>query len=351
MSNKGLSSFMVAFMIAGTLIGAGFASGREIWQFFGVFGSWGYVGALIAGIVFILFGLMAVQVARQLETNDMGRVVVPVDSRNLAHLVGSFMALVLFTVLVMMSAAGGAFLNQQYGLPRSAGGLLIIILVLATVLGGFERISRVFRFIIPLLLLVVTLTSFYIILSPMELSTISAEIKPSPLAPNWPVSTILYVSLIMLAAIPIISTASIFAKSRKDAMAGVLLGGLAFTALMIILTAVTQKDMAFSQAMDMPLLAYTKRLSPFSNLVYGIILFFAIYASATTNYYAVTTRFKEGKKKRYIVVGLALIAFFFGLVGFSNVVAYMLPAEGAFGIIILFMFIVHYFRLRRQEDK
>ncbi len=33
-----LNFFHVALMYVGTIMGAGFASGREIWQFFGVFG-------------------------------------------------------------------------------------------------------------------------------------------------------------------------------------------------------------------------------------------------------------------------------------------------------------------------
>ena len=40
---KKFGIFTLAFTYIGTIIGAGFASGREIWQFFGAFGTcWNY---------------------------------------------------------------------------------------------------------------------------------------------------------------------------------------------------------------------------------------------------------------------------------------------------------------------
>ena len=42
-----LNFLNVALMFVGAIMGAGFASGREIWQFFGVFGKQGRVGILL----------------------------------------------------------------------------------------------------------------------------------------------------------------------------------------------------------------------------------------------------------------------------------------------------------------
>ena len=42
-----LSAINIAMMYLGAILGAGFASGRECWQFFGVFGRKGYFGAVL----------------------------------------------------------------------------------------------------------------------------------------------------------------------------------------------------------------------------------------------------------------------------------------------------------------
>ena len=66
-----LNFFHVALMYVGTIMGAGFASGREIWQFFGVFGKYAPIGVLLVGLMFILLGMMASYNARKLGTNDI----------------------------------------------------------------------------------------------------------------------------------------------------------------------------------------------------------------------------------------------------------------------------------------
>ena len=69
-----LNVLNVALMFVGAIMGAGFASGREIWQFFGVFGEKGIVGALLVGILFIFLGTMTAYIARKLDTNEMGTI-------------------------------------------------------------------------------------------------------------------------------------------------------------------------------------------------------------------------------------------------------------------------------------
>ena len=56
MKNKRLSFFNIAALYIGTIMGAGFASGREAWQFFGVFGLQGYVGIALSGFLFMALG-------------------------------------------------------------------------------------------------------------------------------------------------------------------------------------------------------------------------------------------------------------------------------------------------------
>ncbi len=46
----------IASIYVGTVIGAGFASGREIIDFFGVYGIKGIWGIVIAGLLFSLVG-------------------------------------------------------------------------------------------------------------------------------------------------------------------------------------------------------------------------------------------------------------------------------------------------------
>ena len=45
-----LTGVQVGFMYVGAIMGAGFASGRELWQFMGLFGSEGIIGTIFVAI-------------------------------------------------------------------------------------------------------------------------------------------------------------------------------------------------------------------------------------------------------------------------------------------------------------
>ena len=46
-------------MYVGAIMGAGFASGRELWQFMGLFGSEGIIGTIFVAICYIVLGAMS----------------------------------------------------------------------------------------------------------------------------------------------------------------------------------------------------------------------------------------------------------------------------------------------------
>ena len=56
MQNTKMSAFSIAMALVGTLIGAGYASGQELMQFFGAFGAKGIIGIVIALVFFFQIG-------------------------------------------------------------------------------------------------------------------------------------------------------------------------------------------------------------------------------------------------------------------------------------------------------
>lgn len=345
-----LNIFGVALVYTGAILGAGFASGREIWQFFGVFGNLGLIGVAVVGGLFILLGMITAVIAIKLGTNDMGRVIVPGHNKLLVQLVGYFMAIMLFTVLITMSAAGGAMFDQQLGLPRALGGAVIIIMVVVTVIGGFDRVSRAFRFMMPFLIGVILLLCVSVLFADDMKETSDAVFEPSPLASTWWLAAILYISYNILAVIPIVATAAVNAKSTKHAIWGAALGGAFLTLLALVILLVLRTDPVLSNTMEMPMLAFSSKFSGFINIIYTGVLLFAIYASATGNYYGFTTKIKPSATKNLKVILIAILGFGFGLMGFKNVIAYMFPLEGFAGILIIILLILNFVRLIRQKE-
>ena len=154
-SGRILGPFRIAFLYLGDVIGAGFASGRETWQYFGIFGKNAVSGIAIATFLFASMGVMTAYLAEKLDTADMGKIILPVRSELASDILGRVTAFIIYIALISMSAAGGSLLNQQLGLPVPVGGAIVVFLVIVTMLGDFERVSAVFTYVIPVLFLAV----------------------------------------------------------------------------------------------------------------------------------------------------------------------------------------------------
>ena len=93
--DKKLNLFTVATMYIGVIMGAGFASGRECWQFFGIFGDNGYKGILITGIGFLVVSVMISYIAISTHTIQLGALISPVESKLMYKLIENILAVII----------------------------------------------------------------------------------------------------------------------------------------------------------------------------------------------------------------------------------------------------------------
>ena len=283
---KKLNWIEITSLYIGIIMGAGFASGRECWQFFGVFGTKGYAGAAASTVCFVLLACMLTYIARSKGTADLGRLICPVESRPAYELIGWVLAAIYYSMIIAMTAAGGSLLNQQFGISKAVGGIIIAILCIITVLGDFERVSKVFRLMIPVLFTVGIITIILTIRAGFTQSGPTEGFTPGRMSPN----------------------------------------------------------MAFSSELDLPMLGFAGRLSPVLSIIYAVILYGAVYSTGASTYYGFSTKLKDGKYKRWIIIGGALAGFLLGLTGFKKLVEFLYPAQGYIGIVFILLIIINFFR-------
>lgn len=343
--SKNLNFISVSLMYVGSIVGAGFASGREIWQFFGVFEENALKGSVMAGCFFVAIGVMIALIARMIRSCDMGKIIVPGGNRKLSDFVGYFMAVLLMTTIVSMAAAAGAVFHQQFGLSRILGSIILTAGVIATVIGGFERLSKMFKLVMPLLLAVVIGSAIMVIFSDLPAGNLQQEIETGSLTSNWIGSSFLYISYNLLAIVPVLGAASYHAKNTAHAAGGAVLGGVLLFVMVFVLNKAMLTDPGYANALDMPMLGLTDLLSHKAGMVYSVILFFAIYSSASSNFYGFTTKLKDDKYKKFKIVGFALAGMVCSFVGFKAIVAYLYPILGIMGIAIVAMLFINFYKV------
>ena len=330
---KKLSYIEITSLYIGVIMGAGFASGRECWQFFGVFGQKGYFGAVFSTVCFVVLSCMLTYIARSKNTSDLGRLISPFENRYIDNVIGWTLGIIYYTMIIAMTAAGGSLLNQQFGISKVFGGLVIAVLCIVTVLGDFERVSKVFRLLVPVLFVIGIVTILLTIHMDFGQSGAVSGYRPGRMSPNWPVSALVFMAYNTLGMI-----------TMAGSCATLCLGVLTILLLRALLT-----DMAFSSSLDLPMLGFSARISPLLNMIYAVVLYGAVYSTGASTYYGFSTRIKDGRIKKYIIVSGAAAGFLLGLTGFKQLVEFLYPAQGYIGILFILLIIINFFRELKAE--
>lgn len=110
--------------LCGLLSRRGLCVGAELWQFFGSFGGGGLLGVLAAMALLAVFGLALMYIISRTGIAEMDAVLVPWERLAwLRKLSSALQLILLFGVIAIMYAGGGALLEQLFSLPTcgSAG--------------------------------------------------------------------------------------------------------------------------------------------------------------------------------------------------------------------------------------
>lgn len=348
---KPLSSVRIAFLYFGGLMGAGFASGREIWQFFGVFGDDGIYGIAIIAVLFILMGFLIVGVSHRLGTGDLAKILLPVEHPAAEKVVGWIVASFLFMGYFSMLAAGGALVEQQFGLHRGIGSLVLMLLVTFTAIRGFRKVSDRLGKVTPILLAAALTVSLVLLFNDPDPGVAAPAIEASPLAPNWLVAAIVFLSYNVLGAVPILGNCTIYTDRLGKARIGAVLGGLFLGSCAFIIYLATRTDPGLAADSPLPMLALAWALSPLLRDLYALVLVISVFGTATTCFFGFSTRIGGGRQRESILWAFALVGLAGSMLGFSRIVAIIYPLEGYVSLVLMLLLLVNYIRLAKGYDK
>ena len=256
-------TFKVALALVGLTVGAGFASGQEVIQYFLSFGYWGIVGAAIAGITIAVFSGWVYQLGSYYLADDHSAVFKSVSRPWIAKYMDITTMFTLFCIGFVMVAGAGANLEQQFGLPTWVGSAIMVVLLLLSGLLDVDKLTSVISFITPLLIICL-LAAFVITLTDMpdNVGQINEIAQTNPHASgtfdNWLITALNYATLVMIMDT---SMMLVFAGSHMNpaqAGKGGLLGGINAIIAGNYLTTLGQqieKDVDMLNRIDLPIKA------------------------------------------------------------------------------------------------
>lgn len=336
----------------GAVLGAGFASGQEIMQYFTSLGKVGILGSIVVAVLFGITGMLLVSIGSRLKAVSHMEVIRRISGRYLGMGYDLVLIFTLFGIGVVMLAGAGPIFNQQFNIPTYIGTILMTGLVLITIMAGVKRVIQVLAVITPVFLLVIIFVNIYSMItssnSSADLEAIA--VQQYSVSNHWFSSAFNYVSLVTLTNAAMLFIMGGNETNGKHAAIGGFLGGLFCGILVLVSNIAIYQNIDIVAALQMPTLGLASEISPLLGLIFSITLFGMIYGTAVSMFFSFSARFFEPKTKGFnlfSVIGL-IVACSLGFYGFSDLVSIVFPIIGYLGYIFIVIIVVGAFRIKSK---
>lgn len=350
-SFKEISRIAGAFV--GVIVGAGFASGQEVMQFFTSFGMAGMAGVLVSSVLFIFLAMALSTLGQHHGSTSHRRVIHAICGKVLGTFVDAMITFFMFAIAVVMLAGAGALLEQLAGIPRLWGSAAVTLLTVTIVCLDIRKVISFIGSITPLLIVLVVIVSTAALAGrDARLDTLEAAAAQQPRgAANWLVGALLYVSYNIMAGAPFLVIMGGQALDRKTALWGGLIGGALLGGLMLLITGGMLAQVDKLGGVAMPMLLLASQLSPFLGIVMGVAIFGMILNTAVGVLYSFSARILEPDTSQFrwgtIIAGL--LAFLGSVAGFVQLVGTVYPLFGYLGFVLIVCTVTGWLRSRASR--
>lgn len=340
----------IGMAFIGLIVGAGFASGQEMLQFFVAFGALGIVGALIASVLMIISGIAALQLGSYLMAKEHTVVFRRVSNPWVAWFLDATTIVTLFSIGFVMFAGGGSNMAQQFDWPVWIGAGLTLLAVLVAGMADVQRVSTIIGAITPFIILFMVGVSVWTLLTSdydiAALNLASREVQTS--LPNWWVAALNYVGL---CAITAVSMTIVIGGSMLDTRAaglGGLIGGVMYLVLLLLAVMALYLQVDTVGGDELPMLSLVNAVHPWLGVAMSVVIFGMIFNTALGMFYALGKRLTRDRPERFRVVYVAavLAGFALSFVGFRDLVSYVYPALGYLGLVLIVVMAAGWLRRR-----
>ena len=161
MKKKGISTLKVAATYIGVIVGAGFATGQEVLQFFSRFGSLGLMGLIVTTVLFIAFGHIIMDLGKELHARSHLEIIRYAGGKIVGTVIDWIINFFLFGAFTAMIAGTGALFMEQFHLPGILGNVLMAVITAVTVLTGIQGVINSISIVVPFLFIAVIGTTVF----------------------------------------------------------------------------------------------------------------------------------------------------------------------------------------------
>ena len=311
----------ITLVIIGALVGAGFASGQEIFSFFYVYGKNGILGIIIMCLLmgFLIYKtLKIVYLNKNDNYNDFLNEFI--KNKKINFIISLIInILLLFSFYIMVAGFG------------SIGFALFCSIVFFLNVNGVLKISNI---IVPVLILFIVFIGIKNIFYLKDIELI--QIKN-----NWLNSSIIYTSYNLILLIPVlISLRNQITQEKNIKYIAIFSSGLMIFLSIMIFLLLLNENITCLRKQEMPAVyVISKNFSQYRNL-YAFIILASIFTTAISVGIGFLKNVSKSKKSyTQVVIFMCITSVLITKFGFSKILNFIYPIFGYIGIIQIILLI------------
>lgn len=325
-------------------MGAGFATGQEVVQYFSSFGINGVWGIIIAGVIMTIAGTVFLQLGSYFHASEHNAVFRKVTHPIVSKLLDIAVIFTLFAVGFVMLAGAGSNMAQQFGWPAWVGSTLMLVLVLVTGLLDVDKVSNVIGLLTPTIIIAVIALLIYTLMNMPENAGEVIDIASQTEAPigNWLLSAVNYNGLALILAVSMSLVIGGDHIRPREAGWGGVIGGVTYAILLGISGFVLLMGADKIGDSDVPMLVLVNEMGGTAGFLMAIVIFLMIFNTAIGMFYALGKRLASGCENRtYPIFVVGTLA---GYGMFKTLMNYVYPILGYMGLFMVVVLVFAWFR-------
>jgi len=331
----------VACIYTTSIIGAGFASGQEIMQFFSVYKTGGFYGILFAGFLFSIIGCIVLEKVYSERIRNYEEFIYPAFGWFAGWVIEIAVTLFMLCLFCIMIAGSGDVLSDRLAIPFNYAVLIMGFLSMLVILTNLKGIVTLSTFVTPVLIVGILLAGLYIIFFG-DNEVFKSTGFFTRLSGNWFVSSLLYVSYNSILAIVIMCSLLPYLKTCRTARMGGILGGTMLSLAALVINAAIFLFYPSVFEKELPILAILRSFNNTAGNLYAIVLWLAMFVCAVTSGFCFIDRVGISLKlnKRMITLVLCAASVPLSTLGFSRLISAIYPAFGYLGLFVILVLLI-----------
>lgn len=331
--------------LIGTFIGAGFASGKEIYLFFFKYQVYGILGIIVSAIFigYIIYKVLNISKRNNIcNYNEFLNYLI--KNKLIKIILINIIDVFLIISFCIMVSGFSAFIYQEFNINIIIGFIFMLICSYCAFKRRATGIIKINNILIPIIIFII----FFIVIKKVnlyelnfieglngEVYNISNFINNCKIENfKFLIFSILYANYNLLTIIPIVVTMSNVTKNKKEIKyISIICSIIIFILSMSIFAILSQSNFNVSN-LEMPVVFIVGRYGIFYKYIYCLVVGIAIFTTAISVGYGYLQNYENNKEKYNKKIILLILCSIIAIpIGFSKLIELLYPIFGGIGLV------------------